>query len=412
MKFRYDAFDAQGKSVKGVIDAPDAREAGELLRKRGVTPATVEPVTSVEPTARGRRAHPRNIASFMRQLAVLVRTGTPLVDAIQSVERQTPEGAWRDTLSELRRRVEEGASLADAMAQHPRAFDAVVRSLIAAGEAGGRLDAMLDRLAKLTRHRVKMRAQLMGAMVYPSLLVFVSMGVMGAMLGFVMPRFEQLFQTLQAPLPPSTRLLMDLSLLVRGWWWAMLLGLGSVAVGLTLWLRSTPGRAWFDGAIVKLPQVGAIARAFTTARIVRVLGVLIEGKVPLLDALRLTREAAGNRAYARLVEAAENAVVRGEGVSAAWSGQSLIAPSVVEALRSGERTGQIAPVLLSVADAMDEDNEVLLKSVTSIIEPLILVGLGLLVGFMAVSMFLPLFDLTSAGAVGPGAPGAGPGGAP
>jgi type II secretory pathway component PulF len=169
-----------------------------------------------------------------------------------------------------------------------------------------------------------------------------------------------------------------------------------------LWLASGPGSVALSRFLVAAPQVGKLFRSFATARIMRVMGVLVDGKVPLLDALVLARESAGNPVYEELLAKAEQRVMRGEAVSSALEDSPLIDPSIVEAIRSGERSGQLGPVLLSLAEFMDEDNEIILKSLSSIVEPLILIVLGVLIGFVAISMFLPLFDLTSATGAGAG----------
>ena len=414
MKFRCSAYDRAGKAIVEVVDAAEAREASETLRRRGVFVSSVEPDQGARPETGaaeskggsvGGGVRLKNLAGFARQLSVLISTGTPLVEALTSVERQAPEGAWRSVLSDLRKRVEEGRQLSEAMQSHPGWFDSVTRSLVAAGESGGRLDAMLDRLARLTRQQQKVRSSIIGAMIYPTLLICVAAGVMVIMLVFVMPRFEGLFKTLTTPLPPSTKLLMAVGQMLREYWMFAVGGLVALGVAVKLIFSGGRGRQTRDRLLVRLPQVGVIARGISTARLARVLGVLLEGKVPLLDALRLAREAAGNSEYTRLMTAAEEAVGRGESVSAVFASEGargLIAPAVYEAVRSGERSGQMAPALLTVAEALDEDNELVLRSLTSIVEPLILIVLGLVVGAVALSMFLPLFDLTAASGPGPG----------
>lgn len=413
MRLVYRAFDRTGREVSDVIDSTGVHEAADQLRRQGLfvvelverhamlARATRRDVTAsaggaaTRLFAGGRTAKLRDVTGFFRQLSVLVATGTPMVDAIAAAERQSPQGAWRKTLGDVRRRVEEGSALSDAMAAHPPYFDAVCRSLVAAGESGGSLDEMLRRLTMLTRQQLKIRSSVGGAMVYPILLLVVCVGVMGVMMGFVLPRFEGLFQTLGAPLPPTTRLLMDLSAAIREYWWAMIIGGAGTLFGVRAWLRSGPGRAWSHRTVVRLPVFGKVIRNFATARVVRVLGVLLEGRVQLLDALRLTRQSTGNLCYESLIARAEEEVLRGGSMSASLSTSRLIAPSVTEAIRSGEKAGQIGPVMVNLAEFMDEDNEVVLRSLTSLIEPVILIVLGVLVGFVAVSMFLPLFDLAT-----------------
>jgi type II secretory pathway component PulF len=218
---------------------------------------------------------------------------------------------------------------------------------------------------------------------------------MALLLTFVLPRFAGLFVTLGSPLPPTTKMVMAVSDFLRGYWWA-LIGLTVGAVfGIRAWLKTPVGRRSFDTASVRAPIVGRITRSFCTARIARLLGIQVESKVPLLDALKLTRQAAGNLLFQDLIAQAEEAATRGQSVSSAFAGSALISPAISEAMHSGEQTGQMSTLLISIADFLDEENEVIVRSLTSIIEPMILIVLGVMVGFVAVSMFLPLFDLTA-----------------
>ncbi len=415
MKIGYSGFDKSGAPSRGFVDAPDAQEAVEMLRRQGVFVAEVYAASAVLAEHEAKPGGPRakgsmfgtgsrveKVASMARQLAILISTGTPVVEAIASIERQTPEGEWRQTVTGVRTQVEEGKSLAEAMAAHPRYFDAVCRSLVSAGEAGGRLDVMLDRLARLLRQQVKVRKQVTGAMVYPTLLMGVAAGVIIVMMTFVLPRFEGLFKSIGSQLPPLTKALMSCSHFLRDSWLWLAIGLPLVVGGAVFYLRSEAGRLATDRAMVRLPQVGRVTRSFSMARIARVLGVLLDGKVPLLDALALTRSSMKNSLYRSLVGRAEDAVIRGETLSSALSDPMLMSPSVVEAIRSGERSGQLAVVLTSIAEHMDEDNEVEMKTLTGLIEPAILLVLGVVVGSVAVGMMLPLFDLVASGANGGG----------
>ena len=422
MRFAYLAFDRAGKRVRGVVEGAGPAEATEALRRQGLFPTDVRPApgeraggassTDGSPSgpahverSRRTRAALRAVADMTRQLSVLISTGTPTVDALAAVERQAPPGQWREVVKNVRERVERGDMLSEALAAHPRWFDPVARALVAAGESSGRMDAMLARLAAVSRQQLRVRTAVAGAMVYPALLLSIAGVVVVVMVAFVMPRFEGLFTSLGAPLPVMTRLLLEISRFVGAWWFALIPALVALGAGAWWGLRTDAGRGLIDRAAVRAPSLGRVVRALTGARIARLLGVLVEGRVPVLDALRLTRAAMTNRNYAALLLSAEDAVVRGENVSAAWAGSPLLTPSLVEALRSGERSGRVSEVLLSVADAMDQDNEVVIKSLSSLIEPLILAFMGVVVGAIAVSMFLPLFDLAGAPA-GPAPPGA------
>ncbi len=404
MNVSYRGYDSTGRGVSGTIEAPGPGEARELLRKRGVFATEVGEGAAASTPARAGGASViklrlKELALFMREMATLISTGTPVAEALGSLERQAGKGAMRAVVGDLREAVEQGLALSEAMGRHPRCFDGVCRSLVRAGEEGGRVDEMLDRLSKLLRQKQKVRGALVGAMIYPALLISVAMGVLGAMIGFVLPRFKDMFSTLQVPLPATTRILLSAGEFTKQWWWAMLPAAVAAAVALALWIRSRGGRERVQRLSIALPALGRVTRAFAMARVARVLGVLLEGKVPLLDALRLTRESTWNIAYVQRLAAAEDALARGEGLASALvtpeGGVALFSPAMCEAIRNAEKGGRLSPVLLGLADHLDEDNEVAVKALTSVVEPLILIVLGLVVGTVAISLFLPLFDLSS-----------------
>jgi len=451
VKLAYTGFDMNGRAVQGVVESAGAAEASESLRRQGVlVTSVVEAAKSAglfSRAAGGARASGGSatnaggaslvaagaggvsgsvggsgigggrvnvsgggggggggslseLAGFARQLSVLISAKTPLVQALQAIERQTPPGAWCSTLSAMRQKVEEGVSLSEAMEYFPRQFNAVCRALVQAGEAGGSLDMMLRNLAELTRQQLHMRRSVVGALVYPVALISISSIVLIGLVLFVLPRFEELFKSLGAALPPSTQLLIDISSFGRQWWFVIVPAVLGSVTGLVFYARSERGAMTLQSVLMATPRVGMIVRSLATARIARVLGALLEAKVGLLDALKLTRQATTIAAYARILEDAEDRITRGENFSATLAGSALIPPAIVEAVASGERSGQIGPVLTQVGKFMDEDNELIIKSLTTLLEPLILVILGVLIGGVAIAMFLPLFDLTAAGGGG------------
>jgi type II secretory pathway component PulF len=414
MKIAYAGFDKSGKAASGVVEAPSIGEARDTLRRQGLfvtdfreqgqnaegrgqnkggrSTSALCPVPSA--LSAGQRL--KHLAMFARQMHVLVSSGTPIVQALNAIERQTEHQGWKQVVARIRGRVEEGMPLSEAMRQQPQHFDAVCQSLMAAGESSGNLPAMLDRLATLSRKQLHLRNAVLSALVYPSLLVSLGVMVLVLMLLFVLPRFTGLFQTLDAPLPPSTRLLMWLSGALWDWWWALLIVLIGCGFGLRQWLGSDHGRRTLHTTALNLPKFGRLARSLMTARVSRMLGTLLESRVPLVEALQLTRQSAVNLHYSELLARAEDAVGRGEPISAVLGTSDLISACVQEAIRNGEASGQIGAPLVHMADFLDEENDVVIKSLTSIIEPAILIVLGLIVGSIAMSMFLPLFDLVSA----------------
>ncbi len=406
MNFSYKAYDSAGAEARGTIEASDREDAMERLRRKGMYVVDVSRGGQAKPSEpKTRRASggggKKQLALVARELSVLVTTGTPLVEALGAVERQVESDKWKGVMRDVRTRVEEGSTLADALESRPDMFDPVFRSLIAAGESSGKLDEMLMRLADLTRRQLAARGSIIGALVYPALLLTVCLCVLGVMVAVVLPRFAALFETLDAPLPATTKILMGLSEFIRGYWWGVVPAVVVCVALVVVYLRTASGRSAIDTVSIRMPQIGKLVRELYLARVLRLLGTLLESRVPMMEALELTRDSAGNHHYAEIVRSAEDAVTRGESVSDAFARSSLVPPSTCEAIRNGEQSGKLAVVLSSLADYMDDDNQTKLKSLGTLIEPFIMIMLGLVVGFVAVSMFLPLFDLTaSAGGAG------------
>ncbi len=407
MRLAYRAWDAAGRAIADVVEAATADEARESLRRRGLFVTEIGESNEAAKTAGsgggsflrrrpGKTARMKMLSSFCRQLYVLVKTGTPVVQALEAVERQTRDATFRQVVTSVRTRVEEGIPLSEAMQAHGDFFDPVSRSLIHAGETAGKLPTMLERIGVLARKQVQLRSNIMGAMIYPTLLISISMSVLVLMMTFVLPRFATMFEDMDAPLPPTTKALMVISDILRNYWWAVIGGLALIVGGFVAWLRTEGGQRMRDTFLIRAPGIGGIVRNFATARIARLTGILLDSYLPLLDVIALVKESTSNYHYRTMLGNAEKAVTHGEPMSAALADPSLINQSAYEALRNGESTGQIAPLMLTVADFMEEENETVVKSLTSILEPVILIVLGLVIGFVAISMFLPLFDLTAA----------------
>ena len=332
---------------------------------------------------------------FTRQLCVLVRSGTPLAQGLRALERQSRDLAWGGVIGNVRKQLEQGVPLATAMEAHPKCFDSVYRNMIVAGEASGKLPTVLDRLAQLTRKRLHIRSTIRAAMAYPCLLIVVSVSVMIVMLLVVIPRFAELFESLGVALPPSTGAIVFLSDWFRARWWVAVGVLAGAGVGVRFYLGTPAGKRTVDTVVLRIPQTGRLVRSFATAKIARLLGVLLDSHLTILKALQLTRGATTNVHYAKLIDEAEKAVIAGEPISSAFRDSKLISPSVYESMRSGEQSGQMAPLLLDLADFLDEENDTNLKALTSLLEPAILILMGVMVAFVALSLFMPLFDLGS-----------------
>ncbi len=412
MKLAYRAFEKSGREVTDTIDAPTVADATDRLRQRelfvaDIRPASERPTEKLRAPAsagtrlwRGKTSKLKDVAMFTRQLYMLIKSGTPLAEGLRSLERQVRDAGWRCVIADIRGKLEEGVPLSVAMASRPDCFDEIYRNMICAGETSGNMAVVLDRLAQLLRKRLHIHRAVQAALIYPALLTVVSVVVFIVMLILVVPRFKILFDTLAVPLPATTEFLIDLSGALKLYWPILLGVLVAAGIGIKMFLSSQVGRRICDTLVLRLPWAGNLARNFATARIARLLGVLLNSHLPMLEALELCRGAVNNCHYRALLDQAGEAVSQGQPISSAFKDSSLVHASIFEATRSGEQSGQLSALLLDVAEFMDEENEILLKGLISIIEPVILILMGVMVGFVALSIFTPLFDAT--GLVGKG----------
>ena len=332
---------------------------------------------------------------FTRQLSIMTRSGTPLIMAVNGCVKQVKDEHWRDALERLGHAIEEGKPLAEAMRNEPRCFDTITCALVAAGEQSGRLPEMLQRLSDLAQKQLRIRSGIIGAMVYPVLLIAIVSVVFIVTLTAVVPRFEKMFASLNAPLPPTTQALVWLSALLKDFWWALVPMSVLFFLGLGIWLVTPSGRAAFDRWSLKLPIFGPLTQSVATTKIIRLLAELIDSHLPLLDVLSLVKESTKNHLYAQLIANAQEAVTQGESMSSAFDHEALINTSVYEAMKSGEASGKTSQAMLAIADFLEEDNDQTIRSLTTLLEPAILLFLGLVVAVLAISLFLPLFDLSA-----------------
>ncbi len=407
MNLSYEAIDVTGRSVSDVVQADSVKAGVEQLRQRGLMVTSIEPVSDAQAESRRRDAQQssgelseiklplKQLVLFTRQMAMLLASGSALVPAIGAIARQLRKPDHIRLANRLREDLEEGATLAEALCRFPRTFEPTYCAVIAAGESSATLPQMFDRLALIVAKRRGLRNKVLGATAYPTLLMLLCVAQVSTLLFFVLPRFGEMFATLGAPLPTSTKFMLGLADALITYWPALVIGLG-LAIGAGVFLATTPtGRQWAANAQIRLPFVGRLASGLIQGQIFRTLGMLIEARVAVLEALDLARRATSNNRFQELFDRIEQAVTSGSTFSDTMETSGLIDPAVCQAVRTGEQTGNLGGAMSYAADVLDEDNTELVNTVTRLLEPLIIIVMGLVVGAVAISLFMPLFDITT-----------------
>mgnify|MGYP000848506288 CR=1 FL=1 len=400
MQYACEAMRPDGTTVLERVEAGDRHQAVENLRQKGLLILRVDEQSGVEPAAAaGRTARKRipvrDLILFTRQMKMLLESGTPLVPALAAVEEQTARPTMRAVLKRVRERVEEGDSLSGALQQEEDLFNPVFRSMIAAGEATASLPQTFARLCALAQQQGQTRKLILGALIYPAVLSVMLVTVLAVLLFFVIPRFRVLFMTLRSPLPPTTQFLFAASqCLLHGW--PYLLGvLVLVIAAAVVFLRLPQSRTWLSELVLRLPLVGSLAGRLLFARVVRIWAAMLRSHVPLLETIRQSREAITSSTYLRLLADVEETVASGGRMGQAIEAAGLADAVIVSALRTGEENGRLSEAADFVSEWMDEENAVAVQHLTRMAEPVLLAIMGLIVGFVAMSLFLPLFDMAS-----------------
>jgi general secretion pathway protein F len=406
--FRYEAIDADGRTARGVLEADTARGARALLRDRGLNPLEVDAVaeqratgTETDPAARVAEWWRRRrtslgraqLALLARELATLVGAGLPIDEALGALVEQDPDEARRALVAQLRSRVMEGRTLADALAEFPGSFDEPFRATVAAGEAGGRLEDSLMRLAEQAESSDALARQVLGALAYPLLLALVAIGVVSGLLVGVVPRIVGVFATLGQELPWITRALLFVAELARDRGMLILLGVVVLVVLGAFALRRESIRERVDRAWLRVPVFGRLARATDTARASRTLATLIGAGVPVLDAIRLSAGTVRNRPMREALRRAGSRVREGTGFARALGESGLFPPVALRLIASGERSGRLDRMLDEAARHQQREVESLLGTLTAVLAPLMILLVGALVLVIVLAIMLPIFEL-------------------
>jgi type II secretory pathway component PulF len=396
--FHYRAAGAAGLSRTGFLEASDLDDAAQRVRDMGLTPIRLEQRAVDRGIFRfhRKRAQASEVILFTRQLETMLDAGLPLLSALETLHEQTTDRHLKEAVNEVRARVERGSTLTEAMSGHPGCFSDLYLSLIHAGEEGGILTAMLDRIGELLEYQEETGQRIRAATFYPTI-VLIELGIaFFVLVKFVLPRFASLFRNLGADLPLPTRVLIAVSDGVdRGWPVLLTLALFG-GIGLSVWLKTDKGRRLRDSGLLAIPVLGEILRKIALARFARVLGAMVESGIPIVQSLTVARNVLGNRALQAEADRMREGLMAGEGLAEPLRGSRIMPPLLVKMLAVGEETGSIGPMLARIARSYDRDVDYAVKGLSQALEPLLLLVLGGAVLFTALAVLLPLWNLMGA----------------
>lgn len=396
-QFTYKAADATGKEVTGRIEAANDKIASQQLRERGLRVFELKAQTSggLSFSFGKKKVKASDKMTFTRQLATLIEAGLPLLRALTILTEQSENPTLREMIEDIKNSVQGGTSFSEAIAKYPEVFDKLYVSMVKAGEIGGVLEIVLDRLATFAEKDAQLRAKVKSAMVYPLIMVVVAVVVITVLMAFVIPQFTELFSQMGAQLPLPTRILIGVSDTIKGFWWAIFGGMIGLYYGLQAWFKTPGGERWRDAMMLKLPVFGELTRKMITARFTRTLGTLIQSGVPILQALSIVKDTTGNVIVGEAMDSVAASVTEGEPLATPLHKLGVFAPMVTNMIAVGEETGALDQMLIRIADNYDMVVEEAVKAMTSLMEPALIVFMGVTVGFVVLALFMPLFDLGS-----------------
>ena len=393
--FVYQGRTASGNQ-NGEIEAPDRSAAVGELRRRSILVTKIAEKSAPKMSFKfGGKVKDKEMAIFTRQFSTMIDAGLPLVQCLNILAEQSESKTLRSVTGQVARHVEAGSTLADALRRHPRTFDDLFTNLVEVGEAGGILDVVLQRLAAYIEKAAALKRKVKAAMVYPCAIIGVALLVVIFMLTFVIPTFAQMFKDLGADLPLPTKIVMMLSDFVRGYILLLIAGMIGAVMALRSYYRTEGGRATIDALMLKTPVFGTLVRKVAVARFTRTLGTLVQSGVPILDGLRITARTAGNKVVEKAVLQCRAAVTEGKTLADPLRTSGVFPPMVTQMISVGEQTGALDAMLSKIADFYDDEVDTAVSTLTSLLEPIMIVFLGVVVGGLVVPMYLPIFKLVT-----------------
>jgi type IV pilus assembly protein PilC len=385
-----------GGTTTGEIEAQDRTSAVGELRRRAILVTKINEKSGGKTASKsGGKVKDKEMAIFTRQFSTMIDAGLPLVQCLNILAEQSESKTLRSVTGQVARNVEGGSTLADALRRHPRTFDDLFTNLVEVGEAGGILDVVLQRLAAYIEKAAALKRKVKAAMVYPCAIIGVALLVVIFMLTFVIPTFAQMFKDLGADLPLPTKVVMVLSDFVRSYILLIIAAMIGAVMALRSYYRTEGGRATIDALMLKLPVFGTLVRKVAVARFTRTLGTLVQSGVPILDGLRITARTAGNKVVEKAVLQCRAAVTEGKTLADPLRTSGVFPPMVTQMISVGEQTGALDAMLSKIADFYDDEVDTAVSTLTSLLEPIMIVFLGVVVGGLVVAMYLPIFKLVT-----------------
>ncbi len=395
-KWEYKAKGATGKVESGEIDAPSEAEAKASLSRRRLTPVSVKKKGGAAKSGGikfGSGIKSVDIARFTRQFAVMNSAGLALLNALQVLEEQSENPSMREVVRKVASSVSGGTNLSQALSQHPKVFTKLYVHMVAAGEAGGALEQVLNRLAEYQEANERLKRKVKGAMTYPVIVGIVAIVVVTVLLTLVVPKFAEIFSQGGQALPGPTAAVMFISNLLSDYFLVLFLGVVGGIIGFKQMLKTPAGRYWFDGMKLKIPMIKDLEIKSSVARFGRTIGTLLASGVSIMDALEVTAKTSGNVVIERAIMMVREAIAGGKPLAEPMKDTGIFPGMVVQMVAVGEKTGGLGTMLTKVADFYDEEVDAAVEALTSMIEPLIIVFLGIVIGFILVAMYMPMFSM-------------------
>ncbi len=386
---------ANGSIKKGEIEAADKAAAALILKRQRIAPTKLK-AKPKDIVLFQKGIQTKEIVIFTRQFSTMINAGLPLVQCLDILSSQQPNPSFKKILSQIKGDVEGGSTFADALGKHPKVFDSLYVNLVAAGEVGGVLDTVLNRLAVYMEKNEALKNKVKGAMTYPIIVLCVAFGVVAILMIFVIPTFSDMFKQFGSALPGPTQIVVDLSNFFRNFWWLMI-GLIIAIIIAFKWTRSQEkGRFYTDKMALRLPVFGPLIKKVAVAKFTRTLGTMISSGVPIMDGLDITSRTAGNVIVENAIKSVRTAISEGRTMSEPLEQTGIFPGMVVQMIAVGEATGAMDQMLSKIADFYDEEVDTAVEALTSALEPMLMVFLGGLIGFIVVAMYLPIFQMAQA----------------